>query len=76
MKGDRDVCRAAVAQDAWALQHAAVNMRSDEAVVLAGIKYWRNRKHGDKINPDASWWKDYVSEDMKVNARVRRAAFD
>ncbi len=72
MKGDRDVCMAAVAQKWNALELASDDMRRNEEVVIAAIKQYIVRQ-GQSVAEDGWSW-SWLPNDMRKNNRVRKAA--
>ena len=47
MKGDRELCTAAVAQNGLALEHCKAELKSDEALVIAHVQWARTVRHAN-----------------------------
>ena len=80
MKGDRELCMAAVAQDYSAIEFVSPFLRNDVEIVVAAMQSYRREnpeETGDDIVRYADLdvlgvWK-HLSTDMKQNKRVRKA---
>ena len=76
MKGDRDLCTAAVAQNYGAYDYVSDEMKNDLGTALLATKGHLEMHPGDKGNQgeleQGAW--EYMPERMKRNARVREIA--
>ena len=68
MKGDRELCMAAVAKHSNAFEWVSAAMKRDEEVVLTAIKM--RMQHTNDITSTLLW--GWLSEDMKRNEKVRK----
>ena len=63
MKGDRELCMAAVAQDGKAIEHASEAIKNDEEVVRVAV-HQRRLVGKDIMSAD---WRDLMSEQRGIS---------
>jgi len=73
MKGDRELCIAAVAQNGFALEHASNSMQQDEALVKEAVRQLRTWKSEDDILRLLDTSKEMVRSALKGTATDKNA---
>ena len=76
MKGDRELCTAAVAQNTTALKYASDAMKRNEEICMAAVRRHLKQYPEDKWNLVElnKYGMEHAPAEMKQNKRVREAA--